>query len=179
MMCVDEPVVQAPATEELRIQLNEDFKNAGIPYIAILHNKQFAFVTTDETTGHDFRKLVQIVWNKHNRYFVVNTATHGTQDGSINVYLEEQHYKDVVKFIREDIRTIFNVSGVSLHIVSSMSRPVYPLDKDSVDAWCYSEKKFEQRLALSRTFSKLFLFGHLFTGESVIERSELYSTISY
>ena len=150
-MCVDEP-----ATEELRIQLNDEFKNAGIPYIAILHDEQFAYVTTKESTGKDLRKLAEIVWDKYKRYFVVNTATHGTQDGSINVYLEEKHYKDVVSFFKQDAHTVWDRSGVSLHIVSRLSPPIYPLDKDSADAWCWSQQNFEQRLALTRPTGKFW-----------------------
>ena len=154
MMCVDELVVQSPATEELRELLNEEFKNAGIPYIAILHDEQFAYVTTKESTGKDLRKFAEIVWDRYKRYFVVNTATHGTQDGSINVYLEEKHYKDVVNFFKQDAHTVWDRSGVSLHIVSRLSPPIYPLDKDSADAWCWSQANFEQRLALAHPSGK-------------------------
>ena len=150
-MCVDKPVTQpSPATVELQSALNEEFKDAGIPYKAHLHGDQFAYLTTKVSTGNDLMKLAKIVWDKHGRYFVVNTGTHGTKDGSINVYLKEKHYKDVVDFFKQDTRNMWNKDGVSLHIVSKLSAPIYPLDKDSADAWCFSERNFDQRLANAR-----------------------------
>jgi hypothetical protein len=150
-MPVDKPVTQPSlATVELQAVLNDEFEDAGIPYKAHLHGDQFAYLTTGLCTGKDLQKLAEIVWDKHRRYFVVNTGTHGTEDGSINVYFEEKHYKDVEKFIKQDTRNMWNKDGVSLHIVSKLSAPIYPLDKDSADAWCLSERNFDQRLANSR-----------------------------
>ena len=57
-----------------------------------------------------------------------------------------KYMREVEGFIKEDLQLLWQVQHCSVFLVNSHSVPLYPADKDTVDAWCCSMKMQEIRM---------------------------------
>ena len=145
LVTADKPITQPqPATDELKSDINDCLK--GSPFSVEIQDERLLVLADGECDKNDVVHLKQVLVEKYKRCLIVNTGTHGTADGQISVYTEDQHYADVEQFIKDDVRTVFTSDKVAVHIISKFSPPIYPEKFDIVDAWCNSRLSIQKRL---------------------------------
>lgn len=110
--------------------------------IAVWSKQQIRWVAPQPMSASDVRSLVSHL-EKYKQSIHINTGGHGNKSGEM-VHDNPKHAE--VKFIKEDVGTIWNKPNVSFHSMSSYSGPIYPKKANHViDAWCYSKKTMEKQ----------------------------------
>lgn len=115
----------------------------NLPFEYIKHfTGQLRWKSNGPIDFDDVKKIAQYFTRKGHSVHI-NTGGHGDSQGN-SVYNNPAYAE--VQFIKEDIALAWNVSNLSIHIVSSYVKPIYPLQANHViDAWCYSNKKVKKK----------------------------------
>lgn len=95
------------------------------------------------------------------RFIHVNTGSHGNENGRtivnsidlLKLFKGDQgrvdkYVKESVNFIKEELDGLKMKKRVSVFLINSLSVPIYPEDKDIVDAWCMSRQLQDERYLL-------------------------------
>lgn len=113
------------------------------PFYAELKEGQIRWRSHMEVNTNHVKEIVAIS-EQNKRHLHINTGTHGdSQSNTIanqgDIY-EDTAFQQSAQSARKDFRTVQRSQWVSLHLISSLSPPIYPPSIDVLDAWCYSEK---------------------------------------
>ena len=129
------------------------------PFKGRVKGDRLVFLSDDTCRASDVKQVVELL-HKEGRCIHINTGTHGDPSGNTQTTLDQKNKKlcCASNFIKEDMELANNVPKCSLHIVTTYSGAIYPEHRDVVDAWCFSEQKYEKRLEMCK-FSSFRVLG--------------------
>ena len=96
---------------------------------------QIRWVAPKPVSGSEVKAIV-LYLKKYDQSIHINTGGHGKKDGTT---VFNNPSKADVRFIKEDIQTIWNTPNVSFSVMNTYVPAIYPKGANHViDAWCYS-----------------------------------------
>ncbi|MES2615285.1 MAG: hypothetical protein V4591_07720 [Bdellovibrionota bacterium] len=104
---------------------------------------QIVWLSTRAVNGLEVAQVVKFTSGAlgTGRKLHINTGTHGDQKG--DTVTQDTSYGES-KFSQVDLKTVWDLSNVSIHIVSKNAPAFHPENIDSIDAWCYSQASQHQ-----------------------------------
>lgn len=138
----DTPVGAQPAANQAVKRRIEGLLSHDNPFCGLLNEGRIIWLANKECTCNHVKQIVRATEEAYGRYVHINTGTHGDTSGYI---VDPDHPYDDVQHVVEDFSLAWECELVSVHVVSSLSGAIYPPHKDAIDAWCFSEQRYEER----------------------------------